>query len=110
MRLTHLLTASALALVPLASAAATVEPSLQLRLSPGTAEKLVVTDNGDGDGNASDGILPISNIAASGYELISTTAVRQPAPPRDQLLVSVDARNAPGGETANRALEVTGHF
>jgi hypothetical protein len=105
-----LLAGTALALVPLSSSAATVEPSLQLRLSPGTAEEILVADNGEGDGNATDGILSVSNLAASGYELISTTAVLQPAPPRDQLLVSVDAYNAPGGETANLALEVTAHF
>jgi hypothetical protein len=110
MKLTHLLTGTAIALVPLASAAATVDPSLQLRIAPGTAEEILVNDNDSGDLNAMDDILSVSNLAASGYEMISTTAVRQPGPPRDQLLVSVDAYNAPGGETANLALEVTAHF
>jgi hypothetical protein len=110
MKLSRFLTGTALALVPLASAAATLEPSLQLRVAPGTADEILVTDNGMGDGNMTDGILSVANLAASGYEFISTTAIRQPAPPRDQLLVSVDAYNAPGGDPAKLALEVTGHF
>jgi hypothetical protein len=110
MRLSWFLTGTLLAIIPLASAAATVEPSLQSRVAPGTADEILVSDNGAGDGNMTDGILSASNLAASGYELIFTTAIRQPAPPRDQLLVSVDADNARGGAPATFALEVTGHF
>lgn len=110
MKLVLLFAGTALALVPLASAAATVEPVLQMRVSPGTAEELSFTDNGADDGNMTDNILSVTNLVASGYEMISTTAIRQPGPPRDQLLVDLDVFNAAGGETAKLDLEVTAHF
>jgi hypothetical protein len=52
----------------------------------------------------------VSGLTVGGYELVSTTAIRQTAPPRDQLLVDVDVFNAAGGAPASLALEVTAHF
>jgi hypothetical protein len=110
MRLVHLFTGTALALVPAATVAATMEPTLQMRVNPGTAEELSFVDNGAGDGNMTDGILSVAGLATSGYELVSTTAIRQTAPPRDQLLVDVDVFNDKDGAPASLALEVTAHF
>jgi hypothetical protein len=106
----RLLIGTALALVPLASAAATVEPSLLMRVSPGAADELKFVDNGAGDDSAMDGVLSVNGLAASGYEMIDVNAVRQLAPPRDQLLVDVDVFNDKNGPTARLALEVTAHF
>jgi hypothetical protein len=110
MRLVHLFAGTALALVPVAAIAATVEPSLQMRVNPGTADELNFVDNGTGDGNMTDGILSVAGLETSGYELVSTTAIRQTAPPRDQLLVDVDVFNDGDGDAANIAIEVTAHF
>jgi hypothetical protein len=98
MKLTHLLIGTALALVPLASAASTLEARIDSDAS------LVWADEDD------DGLLTVAAGAQSGYEAVTINAVKQLAPPADQLLANVIVANTAGDANESIRVEVTGHF
>lgn len=103
MKLQSLVIGALVATVPLTAGAAT----LSMRVNgPGGTEYF---DQGSGDESPVDGVLAVVGATAAGYEYAGSTAIKQDAPPLDQLQASVDVFNKTGGP-ASIMIEVTGHF
>ena len=108
MKLTTLAAAAAVGfpLAALPAGASTLE-MLEVRIDEDNS--LVYADQGLADNNAASGSLNVSVGPVSGYETVTVSAIKQEAPPFDQLLANVTVANTSGGPEAI-TIEVTGRF